>query len=84
MYVDCKNTIWYRYRVKDKKVLDKLIKAIDNKEIEDENDIRSFLEKHQDIDGEYLWDTTDSLSAEDNQGNPTIEVYKSDILKREL
>jgi len=72
--IDCKNTIWYRYHVGDKKVAKELTEKIKSGEITDENEIRMFLEqKGIDIHAEYLEDTAENMSVDEN-GAHTVEV----------
>lgn len=75
MYIDFKETVWYRLRIpksKEKEILNLLKKET----LYSSNGVIDQLD--QDPVGEYLLDTNDYLMPEDNDNCPTIEVYKED------
>ena len=66
MYIDRKETVWYRYFIDDED-------AIKNNLTED----RVVDLMGQSDRGEYLFDTGEGMNIEENDGFATIEVYDS-------
>jgi hypothetical protein len=73
-YVDVKITVWERYHFNETSQLNKVIE-----ELEKTSDIDDILDPNLGYSHmELISDTRESLSVEDNQDNPTIEVYMDD------
>lgn len=64
--VDTKETVWYRqyFDLDEEMTPQEFIEAVEQKNIE------SYM-------GEYVDDSTEQLSVEDNGGFSTIEIYKN-------
>ena len=75
-YIDVKVTIWGRLHFKDDTDLNKLIELL--KQGNTTNDLCD--EKLGFSEYEILYETEEELSLEENNGNPTIEVFDEGTL----
>lgn len=75
-YIDIKVTIWGRLHFKDDTDLNKLIELL--KQGNTTNDLCD--EELGFSNYEMLYDTEEELSLEENNGNPTIEVFDEGTL----
>jgi hypothetical protein len=75
MKFDFKETIWCRVTVPDR-FEDRLLNAIKAGEIKSVNDIFNNFSDYFDIETEYLDETGEQLTVEENGGAATIEVSK--------
>lgn len=76
-YVDVKVTVWERLDGIDEKLVPELTQKISTGELSDINQIYDFVEKKQCMSHstEFLYDTQDSMTVEQNGGASTIELY---------
>lgn len=76
-YIDVKVTIWGRLHFKDDTDLNKLIELL-----EQGNTTNDLCDKELGFsEYEILYDTEEELSLEENNGDPTIEVFDKDVDK---
>jgi len=71
--VDTKETIWYRayYCLEEEMTLEEFIKAVEEGEIQSDT-------------GEYLYETVEDMSPEDNNNCPTMEIYLDRVQEENL
>ena len=74
-YIDIKETIWRRYHFSDEANMEEIIKELEKGSF-DIFDIDSA--KFQE--SEVLYDTGQSITPEENGGEPTIEVYNKEVM----
>lgn len=73
LYVDVKYTIWKRYYYNEKANLQEIIDCIK------ENDADYGVDEAEGYDySEELFDTTTFVEPEDNDNQPTIEIFEND------
>ena len=73
MYIDVKETIWHRLQIPEQyqiKVFEMLLKGKTY-----ENVCKMLDDNGVDIGVEYLFDTCESLTPEQNNGKPTVELF---------
>ena len=77
-YLDYKATIWVRVPIDKEENIPKIIESLENINGDPEylDDILFNDEENTYMTFDYLYDTQDYLSIEDNQGNATIEIFK--------
>ena len=77
-YLDYKATIWVRIPINKEENIPKIIESLENINGDPEylDDILFNDEENTYMTFDYLYDTQDYLSIEDNQGNATIEIFK--------
>jgi hypothetical protein len=73
MFVDFKETVWFRVEVSEENKADVLDK-IKSGEITDSNELCDYLEKS----GSHDIDTAESMTVEENGGCATIQVEDND------
>lgn len=67
-YIDVKHTVWKRYHMEDKE-FEKFM------QLDEKEKYRSVFNHVDDADGEWMYETEQSISYEENSDNPTIEVF---------
>ena len=77
-YLDYKATVWVRIPIDKEENIPKIIESLENINSDPDylDDILFNDEKNTYMTFDYLYDTQDYLSIEDNQGNATIEIFK--------
>lgn len=74
-YIDTKVTIWGRIRLKDDADMNKLIEMLKKN-----NSINSICDESLGFsEYEILYDTEEEITPEENNGDPTIEVFDDAI-----
>lgn len=74
-YIDVKETIWRRFHFSDTADMEKLLQ-----ELEENNFDQIDIDAAGFQVSETLYDTSQSITPDENGGEPTIEVYKEKIM----